>query len=366
MNGIKSTFESLRKMDPALARALANVRAGTATKQDADLLARGMYTDTLIPKMGNKMAYNDFLSRNENQGIHVNADLNDFGQINKLHGDAMGDEAIKKFGNIASEVSRMFGGKAFRSGGDEFKFWFHKPEHAHGFSRELRARLEREPKVAGTHNLAASIGIGFNRGHAESSLLEAKKQLGPTVQGKRQNLHSVGNAPTVIHSKIHEPTPEGWKPSKGAPDKQPKTTPNLAEPGLKFHNPLGKNETHTPVPQLVEYREVSPHEFESAISKHPNQASLDSPRHYTNKRTFLSSTDTSGYALKPDGELNHVFSLTPGEGSHAVKHAINNGAKHLSAFDGKLPIYYSKFGFNEYKREPNWIPGHPDVVYMKL
>lgn len=252
MNGIKSTFEKLRKMDPSLARALANVRAGTATKQDADLLARGMYTDTLIPKMGNKLAYNDFLSRNENQGIHVNADLNDFGQINKLHGDAMGDAAIKRFGEIASETSRMFGGKSFRSGGDEFKFWFHRPEHAHGFARELRARIEREPKVGGTHNLAASVGIGYNRGHAENALLDAKKQLGTTnVFGHRDNFHTTGNAPSVVQSKLHEPMPPGWKPSKGLPEQQPKTTPNLAEPGLKFHNPLGKNEVHNPVPEHI-------------------------------------------------------------------------------------------------------------------
>lgn len=517
MSGIKKTFEQLRKMDPALAQALARVRAGTATKDDANVLARGMYTDTLIPKVGNKMAYNDFLSRNDNSGTHVHADLNDFGQINKLHGDAVGDQAIKRFGNIASETSRMFGGKSFRPGGDEFKFWFHKPEQAHGFARELRARLEREPKIAGTHNLAASIGLGHNRNHAENALLEAKNQLGPKdIHGHRQNYHSVGNAPTIIQSKLHEPTPEGWKPSKGMPVQQPKTTPNLAAPGLKFHNPLGKNEVENPVPDhthpvlsgrgsvgiltaenpkfkpvedtgneglenelknrdmkfekvtgkydannlehgflvhnipendLVDlgnrygqesviysrngnhkmihtngpnvgnyhpgsgvnefknppemyystvmhnghpihfsmnfdfektlplgslnkselgYREVHPQEFETAISKHPNQQSLDTNRDYSGKRTFLSSTNSSGYALKPDGELNHVFSLVPGEGVHAVNHAISNGAKHLSAFDGKLPNYYSKFGFKEYKREPNWASGQPDVVYMTL
>lgn len=234
-------FADLRKMDPALAQALANIRAGRGTAADANLLARGMYTDTMVPKMGNKMAYNDFLSRNGDKGYHVHADMNDFGQINKFHGETMGDDAIKRFGTIASEVSRMFGGKAFRNGGDEFKFWFHKPEHAHGFARELRARLEKHPKIGGTHNLAASIGIGFNRDHAESALLEAKKQLGPTVDGKRNNLHKVGDAPTVIHSKSHEAPPPGWSATKFTPTEAPKQTPNLAPTGLKFHNPLAKN-----------------------------------------------------------------------------------------------------------------------------
>lgn len=231
-------FEDLEKMDPALAQALQNIRAGKGTPQDANLLARGMYTDTMVPKMGNKMAYNDHLTRHGNTGYHVHVDMNDFGQINKQHGERMGDQAIKAFGGIASDTSRTFGGKAYRNGGDEFKFWFHRPEQAHGFARELRSRLEKQQKIGGTHNLAASVGIGYNPEHAEGSLLEAKKQLGPTdATGKRQNLHTMGNAPTVIHSKTHEPAPAGWKPPAGAPPlKQP--TENLAPGGLKFHNPL--------------------------------------------------------------------------------------------------------------------------------
>lgn len=232
-------FEDLEKMDPALAQALQNIRAGKGTANDANLLARGMYTDTMVPKMGNKIAYNDHLSRHGNDGYHVHVDMNDFGQINKQHGERTGDQAIKQFGGIASDVSRTFGGKAYRNGGDEFKFWFHRPEQAHGFARELRSRLEKQPKVGGTHNLAASIGIGYNPNHAESSLQEAKKQLGSTdpMSGARHNLHAMGNAPSVIHSKTHEAPPPGWKQAAGTPPtKQP--TENLAPGGLKFHNPL--------------------------------------------------------------------------------------------------------------------------------
>lgn len=129
---------------------------------------------------------------------------------------------------------------------------------------------------------------------------------------------------------------------------------------------LAKADSFTPAPVAPSYHEVHPHEFETAISKHPNQASLDSPRDYTNKRTFLAADGSSGYALKPDGELNHVFSLKPGHGAHAVQHALQNGARHLSAFDGKLPQYYSQFGFKEYRREKNWTPGQPDVVFMQM
>lgn len=114
------------------------------------------------------------------------------------------------------------------------------------------------------------------------------------------------------------------------------------------------------------FTEVHPDQFEAALLKHPNIASIDPERDYTNKRTFLSSDGQAGYALRNDGELNHVFSMKPGLGAEAVKHSISNGAKHLSAFDGKLPKYYQQFGFQEHHREANWTPGQPDVVYMQL
>ncbi len=114
-----------------------------------------------------------------------------------------------------------------------------------------------------------------------------------------------------------------------------------------------------------EFVEVPPHVFESVISKHPNQGSLDSPRDYTGKRTFMAHDGSAGYALKGT-ELNHVFSFKPGAGAHAVKHAITQGAQHLTAFDGKLPKYYSQFGFREHSRDKNWTPGEPDVVSMHL
>jgi GGDEF domain-containing protein len=249
-------FQDLSKMDPTLMQALMNVRSGKGTPKDANVIARGLYTDTMIPKMGNKLAYNDHLARHKDDGYHVHVDMNDFGQINKFHGEKTGDDAIRNFGNAASEVSRMFGGKAYRNGGDEFKFWFHKPEAAHGFARELRSRLEKMPKAGGTHNYAASIGIGFNPDHAESALLEAKKQLGPTdaVTGKRKNMHKVGDAPTVIHSLTHEPAPPTWKQPTGKAPAPVKATQNLSPHGLKFHNPLAKtfespNESiHQPIP----------------------------------------------------------------------------------------------------------------------
>jgi GGDEF domain-containing protein len=191
----------MMKAEPSLQEALKAIR--TTHPEHAKTIARHVYADSMIPSMGNKKAYREFLQK-PRKGVFVHADLNDFGQINKLHGDQKGDQAIKTFGNIASQTSRKFGGKAHRPGGDEFKFYFDKPEQALGFSRELQDSLGKLPKVGGTHNIAASLGMGANPEHAEQSLIQAKGKLGPTVGGKRQNLHSVGNAPTVVHSEHAE------------------------------------------------------------------------------------------------------------------------------------------------------------------
>lgn len=307
---MNNLFEELLKMDPAMRRALENIRLGRATPQDAEAVESGYYSDTHVPTMGNAKAYKDFLSRNNNKGIHVHADLNDFGQINKLHGEKHGDAAIKKFGKIASEISRSLGGKSFRNGGDEFKFWFHEPEHAHAFARQLRTKLEAHPKVRGTHNLAASIGIGFNRDHAESSLLEAKKQMGPTVNGKRQNLHAVGDAPTVIHSKTHEPAPAGWKRSNGkvkamgGHNSGAQRGDSLAPKGLKFHNPLAKNDGGEP--NVVNQPIPSP----------------DHPVFHGKRYGIITADDP------------HVPPATQG-GNHALEHELRNKGLRFERITGK-------------------------------
>lgn len=116
----------------------------------------------------------------------------------------------------------------------------------------------------------------------------------------------------------------------------------------------------------VSFHEVPPNRFEEMVAKHPNQHSLDNPRTYDSKRTFLADDGSAGYALHSSGEINHVFSFVKGHGAHAVRDAVRRGGKHLTAFDGILPSYYKKFGFIETGREANWTPGGPDVVFMAL
>lgn len=79
---------------------------------------------------------------------------------------------------------------------------------------------------------------------------------------------------------------------------------------------------------------------------------------------YLSEDFDSGYAIRANGELVHVFSRVPGRGDQLVESAVENGAYRLDCFDGYLPSLYARHGFVEYDREDNWTPGEPDVVYM--
>lgn len=196
--------------------------------EHGDTLARHIYTDSMVPEMGNKFSYEDFLSRNKDKGFHVLTDLNDFKEINKLHGNPVGDQAIKRFGEVASKISRNLGLKAHRFGGDEFGFHAKSPEQATAFAHQLKRALEKEPKIGGTHNLAASIGIGAGKGQAEESLISAKKKLGEynPETGTRKNFHTPGNSPSVVHSNV------------GAGIETPKVE---SEP-QQFANPLSKSQ----------------------------------------------------------------------------------------------------------------------------
>lgn len=82
------------------------------------------------------------------------------------------------------------------------------------------------------------------------------------------------------------------------------------------------------------------------------------------KRIFLHEDGENGF-LVDNGDLQNLFS-TNRKGSRSVLLAIEQGAKTLDCFDGFLPGYYSGFGFKEYKREANWTPGGPDVVFMRM
>lgn len=80
----------------------------------------------------------------------------------------------------------------------------------------------------------------------------------------------------------------------------------------------------------------------------------------------VSDDGLSGFIVCEDGELVGLFSRVRGRGDELVRAAIKAGARRLDCFDGYLTELYARHGFREVRREPNWTPGGPDVVYMAL
>jgi hypothetical protein len=81
---------------------------------------------------------------------------------------------------------------------------------------------------------------------------------------------------------------------------------------------------------------------------------------------YLTDDLRSGCAIAGDAELRYVFSTVKGRGDLIVQHAIRHGAVKLDCFDGYLTTLYTRNGFEVYHREPNYVAGGPDVVYMRL
>jgi GGDEF domain-containing protein len=186
LENVKNKKASLTKMDDmskseelfsALGHVKSAVKEGSLHPDVLRTLSKHIFTDSMIPSMGNKKAYEDFLRR-PRAGVHVHIDLNDFGAINKLHGHNIGDSAIKSAGEaIRGALDTSVGraqGKLFRKGGDEFTAFVPSYEHAARFLREMKTNFSKIPPVGGTHVIAASTGFGLDPESAESALIQAK------------------------------------------------------------------------------------------------------------------------------------------------------------------------------------------------
>jgi hypothetical protein len=88
---------------------------------------------------------------------------------------------------------------------------------------------------------------------------------------------------------------------------------------------------------------------------------------YREMRCYLSADGLSMFAIAHGDELVSVCNAgARGRGHQMMLAAIEAGAARLDCFDGYLPPFYTRYGFVEEKREANWTPGGPDVVYMRL
>jgi len=243
-------FMSLAKVEPHLDSALqglrAAVKAGHVHPDVLKHLTNEIFTDSMVRNVGNKKAYEDFLSRPK-QGIHIRMDGNDFGGINKIHGFETGNKAISAMGGAIREamdeaVGRAHG-KVFRIGGDEFHAFVPSHEHAAHFARSVRQKLEAIPAVGGTHNLSLSLGFGHTPDHAELALINAKGV-------KKAAGHKPGTSKTYAASQVpgyegHIPTGADQLPLKPIPEAapaptQPAQAPDVSAPPAAQLPALGK------------------------------------------------------------------------------------------------------------------------------
>jgi diguanylate cyclase (GGDEF)-like protein len=174
------------------------VKSGALHPDVLKTLSGHIFKDTMLPSMGNKKAYEDFIQR-PRKGVHVHLDLNDFGSINKMHGHDVGDSAIKAAGNaIRSAMDESVGrayGKLFRKGGDEFVAFVPSHEHAARFVRHLNQTFGKIPPIKGTHSISTSIGVGENPETAEHGLIQAKT-------AKKAAAYPLGQSKTHAYSAI--------------------------------------------------------------------------------------------------------------------------------------------------------------------
>jgi GGDEF domain-containing protein len=192
----------MRKIEPALAAALEQVRgavkAGHVHPDVLRALTHEIFADPMVGGVGNKKAYSDFASR-PRDGVHVRMDANDFGQINKVHGFAAGDQAIRSLGGAMREaMDETVGskhGKLYRIGGDEFHAHVPTHEHASAFARALRSKLDALAPAGGTHAHSVSMGFGSTPEQADAASIAAK-------QAKRASGYAPGRARTHAHSLV--------------------------------------------------------------------------------------------------------------------------------------------------------------------
>lgn len=193
---LEDLMRSETSVGPALKEMRRAVASGHLSPESVKAITHQMFVDSMVPGVGNKHAYRDFLLRTK-KGHHIRIDANDFGGINKVHGFETGDGAIRALGGaLRTSMDSTVGskhGKLFRIGGDEFHAFVPSHEHAAQFLREARTQLNSIPAIGGTHNVTISAGIGPSTFHAEKSLIEAKnakKAMGYLPGQSRMHVYS--------------------------------------------------------------------------------------------------------------------------------------------------------------------------------
>ncbi len=96
------------------------------------------------------------------------------------------------------------------------------------------------------------------------------------------------------------------------------------------------------------------------------QSGLSLKESYQGHTCWLGPDTSYGCAIAPDLELVNVFSRVKGGGRRIMAFVTDKWPNlHLNCFDDPhIRRFYHAYGFREVRREPNWTPGGPDVLYL--
>jgi hypothetical protein len=154
-------------------------------------------------------------------------------------------------------------------------------------------------------------------------------------------------------------------------------------PGRKLRNEYAKNGVPAPAIHELEATPANAEKFKQLITAAKARlafgAAVQVYDDYSPFRLFVTEDGTSGFAIKPDGDIISVFS-GKGNGHALMDLATEAGGVKLDCFDTVLPDFYAPHGFRAVSRvqwddneaPPNWNKaafakfnnGEPDVVFM--
>lgn len=199
----------MHKWDEKVARIASALRKSESSPETDDTTSK----DTLVPDVGNQRAYKSFLPKG---GVHVAINLNNMRALNHLFSYQHGDDAVANVGRVLAETGHANKGKLFRTGGDEFRAHFDKPEQAYAFLRQASQGVGQLVPVGGHHRLSFSVGLGMDPQQADQALGMAKgarsAQYGHDVGHGQHFVHSLLPGAAGAVSVAEEPLiPEGFK-----------------------------------------------------------------------------------------------------------------------------------------------------------
>lgn len=211
MHAWDERIQSLRKTYAEIAQHLdpeARANFESVPPERRDWFKRQMMEDTLVPGAMNKYAYQTMGVANK-KGVHGVLDLNDLKALNDTHGHEHGDKTITAVGSQVLEHIRKNGGQLFRTGGDEFQFFFPHDEAnpdaarngAHLALRGAHSAVGGLTPVGGTHKPSFSVGLGHTPAHADKALYMAKgAKTAKFGELRRDPNAKVGHGQNFAHS----------------------------------------------------------------------------------------------------------------------------------------------------------------------